>query len=140
MPTSYRARLMYASALWGSSVVHHNLVHGVSNTPEGMFVYHGSAAATDFLLLIFAANLLSGRLSKDMQILCWLSMVVNFCGWLLYLAYSPPIAYQYAIKALGYVQFLRLLPVGIYVDRAWQRLVRSHHPSGPQLHFEKAKR
>ena len=140
MPTCWKARLLYACTLWLTGVVHHNLVCDVSNTPAGMLVYHGLAAGTDFLLLVLAAHLLRGRLSNDMQTLCWISMVVNFAGWLLYLAYAPPITYNYAIGILGYVQLLRLLPVGIYADRPGQRFIPGPDFGGPKLHYEKAKR
>lgn len=130
---------MYAGALLITGAAHHNLVSGVCNTPSGMLLYHGSAAAMDFLLLICAANFLKGRLSRDMQILCWFSMIVNFCGWLLYLAYAPPITYNYAIGALGYVQIARLIYLGPYgINSAGNFHVRGNDFGGPELHYEKA--
>lgn len=139
MPTCWKARLLYGCALWSTGIVHHNLVLDVSNTPEGMLIYHGLAAATDFLLLVCAAHLLSGHLSRDMQNLSYVSMVVNFAGWLLYLAYAPPDSYDIAIRLVTYVQFARLITVGPYgIDRVGECLFRGHDFGGSKLHHEKA--
>lgn len=138
MARSWKARLLYGCALWAADIVHHNLVAGVSNTPEGMLIYHGSAAATDFLLLVCAAHHLKGRLSTDMQMLCWFSMVANFCGWLLYLAYAPPLTYDIAIKVLGYGQFLRLILAVNDADPVGLHLVRGRSFIGAQLHYREA--
>ncbi len=141
MFTRWKARLMFGFALWLAGVAHHNLAADVSNTPVGMFIYHGSAAATDFLLLICASFALSGRLSDDMQNLCLLSMTVNFCGWLLYLAYAPPNSYNNAILGVTYVQFARLIPIGPYgFDRARECNFRGNDLGSTQLHHEKAQR
>lgn len=141
MMSTWTARLMFGCAIWLTGAAHHDLVSGVTNTPAGMFVYHGAAAGIDFLLLVCAANLLEGRLSSDMQNLCWLSMIVNFFGWLLYLAYAPPISYNYAIGVLGYAQLARLIYLGPYgIDPAGEYRFCGHDFGSPQLHYEKAKR
>jgi len=138
---SWVARLTYGFVLWLAGVMHHIIVQNVSNTPEGMLVYHTSAAATDYMLLICSSSFLYGRLADDMQMFCLFSMVVNFTGWVLYLAYAPPISYNYAIEVLGYVQYARLILVGIHgTDRARDYLFCGHDPIGPELHHEKAKR
>ena len=139
--TGWEARLFYGLALWFANVVHPALVGDQSNTPEGMFIYHGVAALTDCLLLILASYTLRGSLSDSMQDMCLLAMVINFCGWLAYLAYAPPITYNYAIGWLGYVQFGRLL----WVDHHGLDRLRDHFVCGPNirgapLHYEKAER
>ena len=140
MSHRWEARLIYGCALWTSGAVHQNLVSCAENTPSGMFVYHFSAVAFDCLLIICAANLLRGRLSRDMQNLCWLSMIVNFIGWLLYMAYAPPITYNYAIAILGYVQYARLIYLGQNgINSAGYGNLRRDDFGGPQLHYETAK-
>lgn len=112
-PNSWQARLMFAVALWFANAVHRELVAGVSNTPLGMLAYHGSAALFDMVLLTGAPSVLSGRLCDDIQALCLASMVINFLGWIAYLAYAPPSLYNWMIWSCGYVQWARL----IFVDR-----------------------
>lgn len=137
---SWAARCLYGLTLWLSGAAHHILVGGIENTPEGMFVYHLSAAATDYMLLISASSVLAGRLVRNMQALCFMSMIVNFAGWVLYMAYSPPSTYDYAILGIGYVQFGILFTVGLYgTDRVGDGIVRGPDPLGPQLHVKEAK-
>jgi hypothetical protein len=112
-PNSWQSRLLFAVALWLANVIHRDLVADVSNTPVGMLAYHGLAALFDMLLLICAPLMLSGRLCDDLQALCLASMVINFLGWIAYLAYAPPSLYNWMIWSCGYVQWARLL----YVDR-----------------------
>ncbi len=126
---SWQARLTFGLALWVANIVHHDLVAGVENTPEGMFLYHFSAAATDFMLLVSASSALTGRLCDDLETLCLVSMVVNFLGFLAYMAYAPPITYNYAIGVLGYVQYARLLLVDRYgIDRVGSGVFRGLNP------------
>jgi len=125
---SWQARLTFGLALWVASVVHHDLVNGVSNTPGGMLIYHFTAAATDGLLLFSAASLLKGRLCDDLEDLCLVSMVVNCLGFLAYMAYAPPVTYNYAIGVLGYVQYGRLLLADIYgLDFVGEFVLRRNH-------------
>lgn len=141
MTTGWKHRLFYGLAMWTTGLLHHALVRDVANTPAGMFAYHFSACMVDAALLVLATHVLAGRLADDMRVLCLLSMAVNAVGWFLYLAYAPPIPYDYAIGALGYVQYLRLITRGIYgSDRAGGYLFRGHDPVRPQLHPEKAQR
>ena len=138
---SWAARLIYGLALWLAGYMHNELVQNVSNTPAGMLVYHMSAAIMDYALLICASSFLFGRLSETMQTLCMFSMVANFVGWVLYLAYAPPIPYNYAIEALAYAQYAALILVGLYgSDRARDYLFCGHDPIGPKLHHQKAER
>jgi hypothetical protein len=97
--------------LWAVVKVHSEIASGLGNTPVGMLMFHGSAALTDLLLLHCAPTLLSGALCDDMQNLCLVSIVANFAGWLLYLAYTPPEFYNSFMWGLGCVQSLRLFLV-----------------------------
>lgn len=124
---SFKARLVYGLVLYLAGAAHHEIVQGVSNTPQGMLVYHASAAATDFLLLVCASSVLKRRLLDDMQVLCLLSMIVNFAGWLLYMAWTPPTYYNTSIEVLTYVQYARLFTMDLYgIDRAGGYLFRGH--------------
>lgn len=109
---SWQARLLFCFALWIANIAHGGLVADVSNTPEGMLVYHGSAAMVDMLLLFCAPSLLSGRLCDDLQTLCLVSMVINFVGWLAYMNWVGPELYNWFILACGYTQWARLIYVG----------------------------
>lgn len=138
---SIAKRALVALSLWLAAYLHLKLCADVPNTPEGMFLYHGGAALFDFATLAVSAYMLEGRLSDDMQALCFASMVVNFTGFLLYVAYAPPTLYDRVIEALGYVQYIRL----VLGDHATFSLLGSdmvHRPpvSRSQLHFEKENR
>lgn len=123
----WESRLVYGFALWLANIAHPALVSDISNTPAGMLVYHGTAAWIDLMLLACASSVLYGRLADDIQNLCMLSMAVNAAGWFLYLAYAPPITYNYAIGVLGYVQLARLFTMGLYgTDRVGGSLFRGH--------------
>lgn len=104
-----RNRLLVALSIYGADKLHRFLFHSVENSVLGMLQYHGGAALFDFATIIIAAHLLTGRLSCDMQDLCFCSMVTNFIGWLSYLCWISPIPYNLMIEALGYSQMLRLL-------------------------------
>ncbi len=132
------ARLFVGFALWFCSVVHHALVIDVANTPAGMLAYHGAALMFDYATLVVSATLLTGRLGDDMQILCLMAMIVNFVGWILYLAYAPPVPYNYAIGVLGYVQWARLILGDHHVNRVGHHLVRRRDSVGPELHSKEA--
>ena len=106
---SVTARLIICLALWFSGVAHLNLVGQVENTPEGMLIYHGSAALVDLLLLVCMSSALKGRLVDDMEILCLVSIVTNSVGWILYMAYSSPIVYNNILLGVSCAQYLRLL-------------------------------
>ncbi len=109
--TSWRARLTFAAVLLAAIQVHGFATESLTNTPDGMFVFHVSAACVDLFLLYGAPKFLFGRLCDDMQTFCFVSIVVNFLGWLAYLAYAPPIYYNVFMWGLSYVQWARLLLV-----------------------------
>lgn len=81
-------------------------------TKEAGFLFFGTAAAVDWLLLYSAPKLITGRLCDDMQASCIASVVVNLAGYCAYLAESPPVLYYTLITGLTYAQYLRLLFVG----------------------------
>lgn len=139
MSNHFSARLFVGLAIWLAASTHQKICVDVANTPAGMLIYHGAAMLFDFATLVVSAHALQGRLSDDMQTLCLVSMVVNFCGWIAYLAYAPPVTYNYAIGVLGYVQYIRLLLGDSYdANRLGNYLVRRRDISRPQLRSKEA--
>lgn len=107
----WRSRLSVAVLIALAWFIHSQATIGIPNTPTGLLIFHGSAAATDLLLLYLVPRFVSGPLCDDMQLLCLLSIVANFAGWVAYLAYFPPVFYNVFMWGLAHVQFLRLLLV-----------------------------
>lgn len=133
---SWQSRALFALALWLANTAHRDLVADVSNTPLGMFAYHGSAALFDLALLMCAPLLLSGRLCDDLQALCLASIVINFLGWIAYLAYAPPSLYNWMIWCCSYVQWVRLLFMDRHdADRVGFGLVPGADSWRRKLHF-----
>jgi hypothetical protein len=111
--TGWRARLGMGLLMLAVLAAHAHATAGVPNTPLGLLVFHGSAALCDAALLLACPALLHGRLCDDTETLLLASVIGNAAGWLLYLAYAPPLFYNAAMGALTVAQGLRLL----YVDR-----------------------
>lgn len=134
----WRSRLLTALLFLAVMKLHEYLAEWMPNTPCGMLVFHGSAALFDLILLLCVPYFVEGRLCDDMQTLCLASMIVNFVGWILYMAYAPPIFYNSVQWGLAYVQWLRLFlvdrddshPLGLH-------LVRGGHHGRSKLHFGK---
>lgn len=108
----WRSRLLLIAAFFFAAKVHDWIMLGCANTPEMMLIYHGSAGAVDLFLLWIVQHRISGRLCDHIQASCIASVVINYVGYRLYMAYSPPDLYNYLIAGLCYVQYLRLLYVG----------------------------
>lgn len=137
--TPWRSRLIAAVTLWIAIQVHGYSTGSLPNTPLGMLVFHGSAAVVDMFLLYCAPRLLAGRVCRDFEALCIASMVVNFSGWIAYLAYAPPIFYNVAAWGLSYVQWARLFLVDRHdADHLGFGLVFGTDRMGGQPHFGKA--
>ena len=105
----WRYRLLTGILFWLVMQVHGEVTACLPNSPAGMFAFHFSAALVDFFLLVSASDLISGRLCGDIQTLCFVSIVVNFLGFIAYQAYVPPVFYNTAMWVLAYVQWARLL-------------------------------
>lgn len=109
-------------------LVHSMATGSLPNTDEGMLQFHGSAATVDFMLLYIAPRFIGGRLCDDTQILCLVSCVANFLGFIAYTAYSPPIFYNWFMWGLAHVQFGRILLVDHHgADYLGFDLVRRHY-------------
>lgn len=111
---------------------------GVINSDEGMALFHGSAAAVDFLILWCAPRFISGRLCDYTQTLCIVSVVANYVGWIAYTAYAPPIFYNTFMWGLSYVQWAVLLLVDRHADATGIYLVRGHFSGRYSQNFGKA--
>ena len=107
----WRLRLALVAVMVLAMEVHSVVLANKPNTDQGLLAFHLSAAVVDLLILKAAPRFVSGRLCSDMQILCLVSIVANFLGWLAYTAYAPPIFYNSFMWGLSYVQWGRLLLV-----------------------------
>lgn len=108
---AWRSRLTALIALWAFNMVHSEIATFLPNSPLGMLLVHGSAGLIDLGLIYCAPTFLSGPVCDDTEILCLISIVANFIGWLLYLAYTPPEFYNSFMWGLGCVQSVRLFIV-----------------------------
>lgn len=108
----WRSRLLLMAAFFLAARVHDLVMLGCANTPEAMAAYHATAGAVDLFLLWIAQHRISGRLCDHIQATCIASVAINFVGYRLYMAHSPPDLYNFAILGLSYAQYLRLLYVG----------------------------
>lgn len=123
---SWRARGVAASLMLLAIYGHGWATHQLPNTPVHMLLFHGSGALVDLFMLYAAPAVLSGRLCVDSQKLLLASIVGNAAGWLLYMAYAPPIFYNVYMVALTYAQLMRLIIPDRHADSAGSTLVR--HP------------
>lgn len=82
---------------------------GFKNTPELMFVYHGSAVLADLVIIKIAGHALTGRVSFDIMYINLCAIVVNFMGFLAYMAYLPPSMYNTMMAGVIYAQWARLI-------------------------------
>ena len=110
----WRYRALTGFMFWLAMRVHGEIASFLPNTLEGMAAFHLSAALVDFLLLVIVSVLVSGRLCDAMETLCYVSMCVNFMGFIAYVCYFPPVFYNTVMWGLSYVQFARLLVADRY--------------------------
>lgn len=133
--TPWRSRIAAGMLFYAAMVLHEICTVDLPNSPIGMFVFHGSAALVDLILLYAVPALLAERLCDDMQTLCLVSIVVNFVGWIAYMAYAPPIFYNVISWSLAYVQWGRLLLVDSDdVNHLGFHLVRGSDNGRPQFY------
>ena len=121
---SWRARCVAASLMLLAIYGHGWATHQLPNTPADMLLFHGSAALVDLLMLYAAPAVLSGRLCVDSQKLLLASIVGNAAGWLLYMAYAPPVIYNTYMVAVTYAQLMRLIIPDRHADSSRSNLVR----------------
>jgi hypothetical protein len=112
----WRGRIAMLLAFWLTAKLHALAMVSLMLPPtdEAGFLFFGTAAAVDWLLLYSAPRLISGRLCDDIQASCIASMVVNVAGFCAYMAHIPPWLYYTIIDGVTYGQYLRLFYVGRY--------------------------
>lgn len=106
----WKARLFSGLAFYLIASLHQHIYQDVfKNTPDKMLLYHASAALADLVIIHLARYTLTGAVRGDIQRLNLCAIIVNFIGWVAYLAYASPATYNLTIMVLGYVQYIRLL-------------------------------
>ena len=74
-----------------------------------MLMYHGSAVAADLIIIYIAGYTLTGRISRDIMYINLCAIIVNFMGFLAYMAYLPPSFYNNAMAGIIFAQWARLI-------------------------------
>ena len=108
MLTEWQRRLMAGAAFFVISWVHGHSF-GFKNTPELMLICHGSAVAADLAVIYIAGYALTGRISRDIMYINLCAIIVNFMGFLAYMAYLPPSFYNKAMAGVIFAQWARLI-------------------------------
>lgn len=121
---SWFSRVIAAFLMLLAMYGHGWATHQLPNTPVDMLLFHGSAALLDLLMLYATPAVLNGRLCTDTQKLLLASIVGNAAGWLLYMAYAPPIFYNTYMVAVTYAQLMRLIIPDRHADSTGSTLVR----------------
>lgn len=66
------------------------------------FAYYGSAAALDLAIIFVIARLDPvPSMVVTLQRVCWVSILANLAGWLMWRAYLPPEPYNLALVAIN---------------------------------------
>lgn len=122
--SDWQRRVFCAAAFLLISVIHGHSF-GFKNTPELMLMYHGSAVFADMATIFIAGHALNGRVSFDIMYINVAAIVANFLGFLAYMAYFPPLAYDTTMAGIIFAQWARL----IWTDDV-ANLLRFHVLSG----------
>jgi len=98
-------RLFAAAVFAGLTLTHEfSLSH-----LEGL-EYYGSAALVDLGIMIAMSGISpTPAMVINLQRICIASIVTNFLGWVMWLTYLPPIAYNYAYVFIYIVAFAVLI-------------------------------
>ena len=114
------------------------LIHDMALTHLDGFLYYGSAALLDLFIIGVTSGIQpTPNLVIDLHRICMLSMVANLAGWLLWLAYFPPITYDVVFIGL-YSWALWLFvkkdgcDVGGYSMASWSSCFRFGYSPGAQ--------
>lgn len=111
------------------------------NTQIGVTVYLCSAALFNLALVVYCSHALNGQLSYDLQRLAFCAIILNFIGWITYLAQVTPAFINFLVMVLTYGMFTRIIWVhdGDSDAGGWRDLVRRLLDRGSVVHHEKAK-
>jgi hypothetical protein len=112
----------------------------VSNDPQGLLIYHGSAALFDLAAIYIVSELLTGNLARDLNCLTLASIGINGLGWLGYLLYLDPFWYDSVLTSLIIVSYLRLFVTGFdnAIRTTWGGIFCPGADTRKQPHQEKA--
>lgn len=136
----WRARLFGVLAFYLIDQAHVEFFGHPENTKMSVTIYLATAALANVAVVVVAAKVLRDQLSYDIQRLNYCAIIVNFMGWLAYLASKSPVVFNATITALGYGQFLRLFWIGDDdSDRNGLDLVRGRYFFNAGLHTKGSK-
>lgn len=119
------------------------LTHEFIFSHEEGFLYYGTAAAFDTMLVLITANFKKiTRLIVNVQTYCLLSFIVNLAGWVAFMGYSSPAGYDAASMIVFTFAFLILTrndDGGSFQLDRWARWFRFHafHHSLPRSPHKK---
>lgn len=134
------ARLTALLAMATLHKAHSSFLGHPENTPTGVTVYLCTAALFNLASVIYFANCLKGQLSYDLQRLAFCAIILNFAGWITYLAQVSPAFINTLMAALTYGMFTRLFWIsdGDTDCGGWRDLVRRLTDRGQVVHHKKA--
>ena len=135
-PTDER---LYTAFLFASLVsLHHIFAYNM----EGI-AYYGSAALLDMAVIFFTARLrILSSVIRSIQNICLASIALNAFGWVSWMLYAPPHAYNAAFIALYSLAIITLLKKektnadGTDSVGAW---LRNFHPFSGESHHRSTK-
>lgn len=84
---------------------------------EDAFAYHATAASFDLVTIYALSRVSRSRISFDIQVITFISLVVNSVGYIAYELYVPSIAYEFALFCVLTVQVFRLFKTTRHDDR-----------------------
>lgn len=86
------------------------LMHEFSLSHLEGLEYYGSAALVDLGIMIAVSGISpTPAMVINLQRVCIVSIITNFLGWVMWLTYLPPIAYNYAYVFIYIVAFAVLI-------------------------------
>jgi hypothetical protein len=96
---------LFAALVFGGMTVAHDLAFAGCSGIE----YYGSAALADLAIMIFISGISpTPRMVINLQWVCIASIVTNIMGWVMWLTYLSPVAYNYAYVLLYIIAFVVL--------------------------------
>lgn len=84
---------------------------------EDAFAYYATAASFDLVTIYALSKVSRSRISFDIQVITFISLVVNSAGYIAYELYVPSLVYELALFCVLTVQVFRLFKTTRYDDR-----------------------
>lgn len=77
------------------------ILHEVAAVNFDGLIYYGSAALLDLVIMILISGIVpTPRMVIKLNLICLVSIIINMVGWVVWLNYLPPTAYNIAFMAL----------------------------------------